>query len=163
MAQNAWLSELYMSHRRLMLLVAWNIVGDRDGAEDCVQAAIVRLAMLDATPSHPKAFALSVIRNLALDQVRTAKRRREKSLETTHPIANRLETADDDARHRAVTEALSALEPDQRETVRLHLLGELTFREISELLGLPLQTVASRYRRAIEKLRSLVEPQHDTR
>lgn len=163
MAQNAWLSELYMSHRRLMLLVAWNIVGDRDVAEDCVQAGIVRLAMLDAAPSHPKAFALSVIRNLALDQMRTAKRRREKSLECTHPIADRLETEDDDARRRAVTEALSALELDQRETVRLHLLGELTFREIGELLGLPLQTVASRYRRAIEKLRSLVESHYDIR
>jgi RNA polymerase sigma-70 factor (ECF subfamily) len=49
--------------------------------------------------------------------------------------------------------ALGALPDDQREVIVLHIWGELTFSQISELLGISSNTVASRYRYALGKLR----------
>lgn len=49
--------------------------------------------------------------------------------------------------------ALSSLPDDQREVTVLHIWGELTFSQISELLGVSSNTVASRYRYALGKLR----------
>ena len=53
-----------------------------------------------------------------------------------------------------VTTALAALPEEQRSAIHLHVWEELSFREIGELLGLPTQTVASRYRYGLEKLRA---------
>jgi RNA polymerase sigma-70 factor (ECF subfamily) len=54
---------------------------------------------------------------------------------------------------RALNTAVLQLGPEQREVVILKVWGELTFREIGELLDLPMNTAASRYRYAVEKLR----------
>ena len=43
---------------------------------------------------------------------------------------------------------------EQRSVVHLHVWEDMTFREIGELLGLPTQTIASRYRYALDKLRA---------
>jgi len=49
--------------------------------------------------------------------------------------------------------ALEALPSDQRQVMVLHIWGELTFSQISDLLDLSSNTVASRYRYALAKLR----------
>ena len=52
--------------------------------------------------------------------------------------------------------ALRRLPSEQREIILLKLSEDLTFREIAELLGLPRATAASRYRLALERLRSIL-------
>jgi RNA polymerase sigma-70 factor, ECF subfamily len=52
-----------------------------------------------------------------------------------------------------VAASLAALSDDLREVIELKIYGYLTFREISEVTGLPQGTVATRYRSALEKLR----------
>jgi RNA polymerase sigma-70 factor, ECF subfamily len=62
---------------------------------------------------------------------------------------------DGEVRERAerVAAALQRLEPDLREVVELKTYAGLTFREISEVTGLPQGTVATRYRSALAKMR----------
>ncbi|MEQ1748554.1 MAG: sigma factor-like helix-turn-helix DNA-binding protein [Prosthecobacter sp.] len=43
---------------------------------------------------------------------------------------------------------------EQRTVIHLHLWEEMSFREIGELLAAPTQTIASRYRYGLEKLRT---------
>ncbi len=52
-----------------------------------------------------------------------------------------------------VADAIGELPPDQREAVVMHLYNGLTFQQSAEALGVPLQTMASRYRRALATLR----------
>jgi RNA polymerase sigma-70 factor (ECF subfamily) len=54
----------------------------------------------------------------------------------------------------ALEEALRALPADQREVVHLKTFEGLTFQEIAELTDESINTIASRYRYAIEKLRA---------
>ena len=49
-----------------------------------------------------------------------------------------------------VVASLARLSDDLREIVELKIYGDLTFREISEVTGLPQGTVATRYRSALE-------------
>jgi RNA polymerase sigma-70 factor (ECF subfamily) len=42
--------------------------------------------------------------------------------------------------------------------VVLHVFEGLTFRETAEILGIPQDTAASRYRYALEKLKELLQP-----
>jgi RNA polymerase sigma factor (sigma-70 family) len=54
----------------------------------------------------------------------------------------------------ALEGAIRALPPAQREVVHLHIFEGWTFHEISECLGESINTVASRHRYAIGKLRA---------
>jgi RNA polymerase sigma-70 factor (ECF subfamily) len=55
-----------------------------------------------------------------------------------------------------VMRAILCLPLEQREVVTLHLHGELTFSTIAGLLGASTNTVQSRYRYALQKLRTLL-------
>jgi RNA polymerase sigma-70 factor (ECF subfamily) len=66
---------------------------------------------------------------------------------TTQPV----ETPDDE-----LTAAVAGLPPAQREVLSLKIDGGLTFAEIAAVIGTSINTAASRYRYAIEKLRATV-------
>jgi RNA polymerase sigma-70 factor, ECF subfamily len=53
--------------------------------------------------------------------------------------------------------AISALPPEQREVLSLKIDGELTFAQIGQVFGVSMNTAASRYRYALEKLRATLE------
>ena len=55
-----------------------------------------------------------------------------------------------------IFEAMAKLSAEQREVVSLHIHGQMKFREIAEQLDVSINTVQSRYRYGIEKLRSLL-------
>ena len=79
----------------------------------------------------------------AIDAV--ARQRAEAGRFTTQPA----ELADD-----ALTAAVAGLPPAQREVLALKVDGGLTFVEIAAVIGTSINTVASRYRYAIEKIRA---------
>jgi RNA polymerase sigma-70 factor (ECF subfamily) len=58
----------------------------------------------------------------------------------------------------ALEKALAELPEEQREVVVMRMWGGLTLEEIGAAVGVPLNTVASRYRYALEKLRSNLRP-----
>lgn len=53
----------------------------------------------------------------------------------------------------SLREALEKLHPDEKKIIDMKVLGEMTFKEISELLGIPIGTVTWRYQEGIKKLR----------
>src|SRR5262249_11359942 len=162
MPERSWVVELYRQHRRGLFLTAWNVLRCPSLAEDAVHTAFVRLAELQARPREPKLYAFRAVRNAALDLAKVRGRRREEPfgsetaedrIESTGVVA----ATDDNETMTAVSAALEQLDDAERETVELHLHGGLTFREIATIVGQPLPTVASRYRRTIEKLRGILE------
>lgn len=177
MDQDHWLAQLYLQHKREFLSVAWTFVQHQQQAEDIVHGMILRLAGLAKPPDDPRLYALRTVRNFAIDSVRKRKVVREEPLsefeqatdldrdsvcakQWTHP------DCDIDESNQRLTEleiALKQLDMSSREVVHYHLQLGLTFREISELTEQPLQTLASRYRRAIEKLKTELGVEHAKR
>jgi len=62
----------------------------------------------------------------------------------------------DEDEEKLIEAALRKLPPDQREVLHLKVYENKTFRQIEELIGIPLNTAASRYRYAIDKLREIL-------
>jgi RNA polymerase sigma-70 factor (ECF subfamily) len=58
----------------------------------------------------------------------------------------------------AIEKALQCLPEEQREVVVLRVWGQLSFHEIAETLEAPPNTVASRYRYGLAKLRNILQP-----
>lgn len=151
------LEQVYWQHRQGLFTLALAITRRPERAEDAVQDAFARLFASRARPDGgdlvPYVFAS--VRNAAIDQVR----RQDPAVQVTQTIsvfnglpadpASDAVTAEE---HRALREALDALPAEQREAVVMKVYGGLTFDQVARALGEPLQTVASRYRRALERL-----------
>lgn len=148
------LEQIYRRHRQELLNCAFNVLRCPKEAEDAVHDAFVRLFALRLRPWKLKAYVFRAVRNAALDRWR-ARRRTDalSALPIPEPITNP-EPSDLDA-------LLNNLQPDQREVILLHLQSGLTFREVALALGKPQGTVASLYRRGLETIRNLIEPNHE--
>jgi RNA polymerase sigma-70 factor (ECF subfamily) len=154
-----WLGDLYQTNRRQLFLIAWGILREQDLAEDAVHAAFLRLAQLPQPPREPKPYAFRAVRNVALNLLSSRARRREQPLgSAAYPVAPIIDGPDRQLLE-ALRQAVEQLEQESREVVELHLQAALTFQEIADLRGEPLSTVASRYRRALAKLRRSLDAQ----
>ncbi len=139
------------------------LLGSRSDADDALQETFLRVAragqgLLDV--ENLPAFVFRIARNEGL---RLAERRSRESRRLGLSLsADELFVAADegiaDSREQAewIAAALARLEPELREVTELKVYGELTLREIAEVIGAPPGTVATRYRRALELLRGLL-------
>jgi RNA polymerase sigma-70 factor (ECF subfamily) len=141
-----------------LLALLQAVLCSRQDAEDVLQAVFVKMVRKRrhlAAARCLDAYVHQIARNEATSFLR--QRRRQRPLESdARPW---LLAAEPDDGSREVAEALQAaltrLPPGQREIVVLKTYQDKTFREIAEMLELSLNTVASRYRYGIEKLRAL--------
>lgn len=111
---------------------------------------------------HARSYLLRIADRLAVDRIR-----RKKPEETLSPEAWRDKEPwsqnEDPARTAAASEAarrvsvaLGQLTPIQKRVLLLRFYGQLTFEQIAETLGLPLNTALSHCRRGLETLRKLL-------
>ncbi len=122
-----------------------------------MHAAFLRLVNLPASPREPKPYVFRAVRNAALDLAKSRARRREEPIDATPDISELPICAEISDFQESVTEALDELDSPSREVIELHLHSDLTFQEIAELLEEPTSTVASRYWRALHKVRKEIE------
>jgi RNA polymerase sigma-70 factor (ECF subfamily) len=129
-------------------------------AEDALQQAFAKLAALGpriAELQSPADYLRVAVRNecyrlLAAPRLAAVDDNVPALLEPVDAALQR------DDQRRVLETALAALPPEQREIVHLKVYEDLTFQQIAELLGLPPNTAASRYRYAMDKLRDRLAP-----
>lgn len=152
----AWQTWLQRYGSRL-LLCARQWTRSRADAEDVVQEAFVRYWRHQRTlPGDPMALMVTSVRRAALDLARREGRRTVRdglAGQAEDPVCAFECTLDGQERRAAVEEAVARLPPEQREVLVLKIWGELTFEQIAASLELSPNTVASRYRYALNSLR----------
>jgi len=143
----------------------YRLSGSISDAEDITQATFVKVwrnlhSFDDARRFRPWLFAIA--RNAMLDEVRKRKHTLfssleaegnsiEETLQDNAPLPD--EEADSLMRSREARKALDRLSNLERTIIMLHLDEDMTFQEIGDILGEPLNTVKSRYRRTLEALK----------
>lgn len=155
------LGALYDEHgpRAFRFLLA--LLGNRAEAEDALQAVFVELArnpeVLDRIES-PGAYLIAAARNIALRARATSERRRTKEapLVAAEFLAARDPERYDPTEVARLERAIRQLPDEQREVLCLKAFERMTFNEIAAALGIPANTAASRYRYALDKLRTLL-------
>ena len=144
--------EIYREINTAAYTVAYRITGDRCLSEDIVQEFFVKLYKKPPeTPlEKPRAYLLRAVHNLTLDKL-------EKSHISIDECENILSDKADSAEERIDLErAFEKLSLEERQLVTLHLNGGFRFREIAEMLKIPIGTALWRYRKAINRLRNIL-------
>ena len=141
---------LYQRHGAALAAYACSRGLDFGSAEDMVQQIFLKLLEGRVAPGlAPVGYLYRAVRNASSNLRRDCQREVEMPAEElwlTHNSADRAEIL-------SIQQALMELPEEQREAVILRIWGGLTLLEIAEATGSPLNTVASRYRYALEKLR----------
>ena len=153
------IEELYQRHGPALLLFAIAMTGERSSAQDAVQQVFARLLerglgdIVDA-----KAYLYRCVRNAVLNEAKA--QRRNVPLDEDTPwfdVLNR------DAREElSLRRALRELPGEQRQVVALRVWCGLSHAEVGTLLEISANTVASRYRYALEKLREAMGVKEDS-
>lgn len=157
------LEQLFLRYRSVAYQVAYRLLGNEADAMDAVQESFIKvLSNLNhfQRRSSFKTWLLRIVSNAALDLGRHRGRRESISQHVVHqethnerlypePSAE-VERAD---LRRLLDEALATLPEPQRKTFVLHVDGELSYREVAEVLGISIGTVMSRLFYARQKLR----------
>lgn len=155
---------LYDRHGGAAYSLAYRIVGDRTAAEEVTQEAFISVwrsgARFDAARGSVRSWLLSVVRNRAIDFLRSKAGKAPKldfddesaleqrpASERTEEEALRRETAVE------VRGAIGKLPGEQAKVIELAYFGGFSHSEIAEILSLPMGTVKGRMRLGLEKIR----------
>lgn len=144
---------------------ARTMTGSLPDAEDIVHDLFVELARCRdrlGRVADLDAYVFTMLRHA----VSRRRRRRDVDRRALDAIgrqrthAGRLQTPPAETPDEALTAAVAALPPAQREVLSLKIDGGLTFAEIANVIGTSINTAAGRYRYAIEKIRtSITDPE----
>ena len=155
------MTALYEEHADVLFAFVLRYV-DRSQAEDVVQETLLRawrhLDRLDTDEGNPRAYLMTVARNVLTDQWR-ARRSRPQTVDDDRRLAT-LPTDDDiDAtlERWIIGEALARLTPEHRSVVQSLYFRGRTMDETAAALGVPPGTVKSRSYYAIRALRTVFE------
>jgi RNA polymerase sigma-70 factor (ECF subfamily) len=157
------LGELYDRYNRLVYSLALYMVGDSVAAEEITQDTFTRL-WAQAESYRPeqarvKTWLVSIARNRAIDELRRRKARPTYVMldDIREVSVNNLEDSVDGRAARVqVRAALAELPSEQKEVMVMAYFGGYSQTEISEQLAMPLGTVKTRMRLAMQKLRRLI-------
>ncbi len=153
---------LYEKYSDTLVSVAVTLVSDVQIAEDCLHDAFVDFAATAPVlriHGNLRSYLISCVANRARDLLRKKTRSANLNPEQLNLAAN-TDGPDDplitNEGAEQVYDALCQLPYEQREVFVLHVQADMTFREIAELIGASINTVQSRYRYGMEKLRALL-------
>jgi RNA polymerase sigma-70 factor (ECF subfamily) len=153
---SAW-HDWLRSHARRFLLYARQRTRSEADAEDVLQDALVE-SWRRGGGVHPPDAALvfATIRRRAIDLARRTERRTQRELAGVGDDGW-FAPGEADADEIELERAVKNLPEIYREVVTLKVWGELTFQQIGETIGIPLNTASSRYRYALEHLREALK------
>ncbi len=142
--------------------LARRIVRDPSQAEEVSQEVFLeiwrRASRFDASKGSATSWILTLTHARSVDRVRSAQAAAERDAKVAHSSTERdvdtvVEAVESSFERTAVRRCLSALTELQRESVTLAYYSGYTYREVAELLTVPLPTIKTRLRDGLIRLR----------
>ena len=156
------LCQIYHRYRDDLLTVAMALLADPDAAEDCVHDVFVHFAGVPAdmrANRNLRGYLMRCVANRAKNLIT------RQQLQPVHPLDERDDAGRQDRpedrlivseESMRIFEAMAKLPAEQCEVVSLHIHGQMKFREIAKQLDVSINTIQSRYRYGLKKLRTLL-------
>lgn len=155
--------DLYDRASKSVYGFALSITQNTYDAEDVLQETFLKVyakAGEYLPQGKPMAWIFTITRNLALSRLR--QRGKDLALDDSRDTTPDFSMVDN-AEQRLVLEALfRVLTTEEKEILVMHVANGLKHREIATVLEMPLNTVLSKYHRAMKKLKAAVEKEEYT-
>jgi RNA polymerase sigma factor (sigma-70 family) len=174
MEEHDWLAERFQEHRPRLRAVAYRMLGSTSEADDAVQEAWIRLSRSKADDiENLEAWLVTVVGRVALNMLRSRRRRREEPLPgpLPDPIVDRADGVDPeheallaDSVGLALLIVLEELSPPERLAFVLHDIFAVPFDEIAPIVDRSPEAarqLASRARRRVRAERTVPDADLD--
>ena len=163
--------------RQAAFAVAYRMLGSVSEAEDVVQEALIRLHRAEEQGERiasPRAYAVTVATRLAIDELRSARARRERYVGEWLPEPIVIDGPDDPAVQAELADSLSlafltvleTLSPEQRAVLLLREAFDYGYAEIGDILGKredAVRQLATRARKHVAERRPRFETSREQR
>ena len=156
------LQRIYEKYVVYLVTLATALSNDVSTAEDIVHDVFVSFAQSAERlrlEGSLKAYLATCVVNRARDRIRS-RRRQPSTLDQAEPIHSTASGPELSAvcgeELQQLSRAIAQLPHEQKEVVMLHVHGGMMFKQIAQSQQISINTVQSRYRYAVDKLRSLL-------
>jgi RNA polymerase sigma-70 factor (ECF subfamily) len=157
------LARIYEKYKNNLLRMASGLLNKKSIAEDTVHDVFITLAKSPERlklNGNLKSFLATCVINRARNINKESQRKQATNLDDIEPVIQDSDKPYGWIIHSEeldnLNNALAQLPYDQREVVILHVQGNMKFKAIAKSQNVSINTVQSRYRYGLEKLRSLL-------
>ena len=157
------LGRIYKKYKDNLLRLALGLLNDRAAAEDIVHDCFVSIAQSTEKlrlSGNFKSYLATCVVNRVRNANKAGQRREVIGQDEAGTAMSNLTRPEqwiiDSEQLRLLNNAMAQLPNQQREVIILHTQGEMKFKAIAELQGASINTVQSRYRYGLDKLRSIL-------
>lgn len=151
------MADWYEAHGTELMLYArqWN---PDQQAEDIVQDAFIKLLMQRRCPENVRAWLFRVVRNASISIVRRLQQRRQAGRKFLHREVMWFESRRDDLIDaRLAQDILQTLPSHLCEIVLLRIWGQMSLKEIAQVMNKSIPWIHNEYRTALEMIRKKLE------
>jgi RNA polymerase sigma-70 factor (ECF subfamily) len=131
-------TEIFNKQRPLLMSIAYRMLGSRDDAEDAVQDAYLRWQSTGDEPESPKSYLATVVTRLCIDQLKSARVRRETYVGQwlPEPVVTEGSTVElAESLTMAFLVILESLGPAERAAFLLREVFDYDYPQIAQIVG----------------------------
>lgn len=157
------LGELYDAYSGALYGMLLGMVNEEQLAQELLQDTFISIwqnaKSYDELKGRPYTWMLRIARNKALDKLRSAPQKRKAMIQSLDSSVHKVkdDSTQKDLEGAEVSSIVSKLRTEHRELIEMAYFQGYSQQEISDGTGLPLGTVKSRTRSALQQLRSLLK------
>lgn len=157
----SYLDELYELIKTDIYAYAISKVKNKFDVDDIIQDTIITIyknCKLYTSKGKPMAWIITIENNI----INKTFNDKNKFLELNEEVLTNsiIEDTKQYVEDEFLNKLLSNLKEDEREVISLHIVSDMKFREIAEILNKPIATILSKYNRAIKKIQNITKEEN---
>ncbi len=150
-------NELYENYYKLVERIAYSILKNKEESEDITQNVFAKIfeMQIENLPNTCEASWLyAVTKNEAITYLK--KKKNDLNLESIYDISSEDQEINNVIELETYNKLVKGLKPTEKEIVSLRIISQMSFKQISYVLNMPIPTVQWHYYKAIKSLKTLI-------
>lgn len=151
------IEELYKNYKELIINISFSIVKNRDLSEEIAQMVFMKIIKMDKSKlptSNESSWIYTVTKNETIEYLR--KQHNEIDIDDIYDIPNIKNEIDEIIDIDNFNTIIKCLDEKEKEIVSLKIISNFTFKEIAEILEIPIGTVQWKYYKAVHTLKIFI-------
>ena len=151
------MEELYKNYKELVINIVFSIVKNKDLSEEVAQNVFIKIIKLDKSKlprSNESSWIYAVTKNETIEYLR--KQHQEFNVEDIYDLPNIKNEIDEVIDIDYFNTIIKCLDENEKEIVSLKIISNFTFKEIAEILKIPIGTVQWKYYKAVHTLKIFI-------